>query len=140
MPTRILFIMTLLGVTGFLKNEMVLLESVDRSPPSNESCPVSKRLLAETCSLGHRVIVTGGFNMKYINWESYTTSHSQNHHLSHDVASGSDITLCNKIDKPLVVYRFSGNGMTSNITLRKRWQNLDVFTPKMRFLINFHVM
>ena len=28
-------------------------------------------------------------------------------YLSHDVASGSDITPCNKIDKPLVVYRFS---------------------------------
>ena len=56
--------------------------------------------------------------------------------LSHNVASGSDITLCNKIDKPLVVYRFSGNVMTSIITLRKRWQNIDVFTLKIRFLIN----
>ena len=28
-------------------------------------------------------------------------------HLSHDVASGSDIMSCNKIDKPLLVYRFS---------------------------------
>ena len=27
--------------------------------------------------------------------------------LSHDAASGSDIMPCNKIDKPLVVYRFS---------------------------------
>ena len=35
--------------------------------------------------------------------------------LSHDVTPGSDITLCNKIDKPLVVYRFSGNLMTSII-------------------------
>ena len=25
---------------------------------------------------------------------------------SHDVVSGSDITPCNKIDKPLVVYKF----------------------------------
>ena len=31
--------------------------------------------------------------------------------LSYDVASGSEITPCNKIDKPLVVYRFSGNVM-----------------------------
>ena len=29
--------------------------------------------------------------------------------LSYDVASGSEITPCNKIDKPLVVYRFTGN-------------------------------
>ena len=27
--------------------------------------------------------------------------------LSHDVASGSDITSCNKIDKPLAVYRLN---------------------------------
>ena len=27
--------------------------------------------------------------------------------LSYDVASGSEITPCNKIDKPLVVYRLS---------------------------------
>ena len=37
--------------------------------------------------------------------------------LSHVVASGSEIMPCNKIDKPLVVYRFSGNVMTSIITL-----------------------
>ena len=29
-------------------------------------------------------------------------------YLSHDVASGSGITLCNKIDKPLEDYRFFG--------------------------------
>ena len=33
--------------------------------------------------------------------------------LSYDVASGSEIKPCNKIDKPLVVYRFTGNVMTS---------------------------
>ena len=37
--------------------------------------------------------------------------------LSHDFASGSDITPCNKIDKSLVVYRFTGNVMTSITTL-----------------------
>ena len=38
--------------------------------------------------------------------------------LSYDVASGSEIMPCNKIDKPLVVYRFTGNGMASITTLR----------------------
>ena len=38
--------------------------------------------------------------------------------LSYDVASGNEITPCNKICKPLVVYRFSGNVMTSMTTLR----------------------
>ena len=37
--------------------------------------------------------------------------------LSYDIASGSEITPCNKIDKPLVVYIFKGNVMTSIATL-----------------------
>ena len=37
--------------------------------------------------------------------------------LPYDVASGSEITPCIKIDKPLVVYRFSANVMTSIRTL-----------------------
>ena len=40
------------------------------------------------------------------------------HELSYDVASGSEITPCNKIDKPLVVYRFTGNVMKSITTVR----------------------
>ena len=38
--------------------------------------------------------------------------------LSYDVASGCEVTSCNKICKPLVVYRFSENVMTSITTLR----------------------
>ena len=38
--------------------------------------------------------------------------------LSYDVASGSEIIQSNTIDKPLVVYRFSGNVMGSITTLR----------------------
>ena len=38
--------------------------------------------------------------------------------LSYDVASGSEITPCNKINKPQVAYRFLGNVMTSITTLR----------------------
>ena len=38
--------------------------------------------------------------------------------LSYDVAFGSEISPCNKIDKPLVVYGFTGNIMTSIKTLR----------------------
>ena len=47
-------------------------------------------------------------------------------HFTHDVASDSDIRQCNKIDKLLVVYRFSG------ITLRKIRKHLDVFTHKIK--------
>ena len=47
-------------------------------------------------------------------------------YLSYDVASGSEITPCNKICKPLVVYRFTGNVMKS-ITMLRKWQNCNVF-------------
>ena len=53
--------------------------------------------------------------------------------LSHDVVSGGDITPCNKIDIPLVDYRFLGNIMMSIIMLRKIRENLAIFTPKMQF-------
>ena len=39
-------------------------------------------------------------------------------YLSYDFMSGSEITPCNKIDYPLVIYRFLGNVMTSITTLR----------------------
>ena len=53
--------------------------------------------------------------------------------LSYDVAPGIKITPCNKIDKPLVGYRFSGNVMTSISKLRTYWQNYNVFTTEIRF-------
>ena len=60
----------------------------------------------------------------------YLCKWSMKNVLSHDVVSWSNIRLCNKIDIPLVVYRFSGN-MMSIIKLRKIWQNLDIFTAEM---------
>ena len=44
--------------------------------------------------------------------------HCSKYLLSYDAASGSEITPCNKIDKPLVVYRFTGNVIASITTLR----------------------
>ena len=60
--------------------------------------------------------------------------------LSHDVASESDIRPSNKIDKPQVVYRFTGNVMTSIIRLRKIRELLNVFTPKIQFFRTFNGM
>ena len=53
-------------------------------------------------------------------WKNYPLCliYSRKSILSYNVASGSVITPCNKIDKPLVVYRFSGMVMTSITTLR----------------------
>ena len=62
----------------------------------------------------------------------YRVNH-YNFYLSHDIASESDRTPCIKIDKPLVVYRFTGNVMTFIMTLRKISENLNVYTPKMQF-------
>ena len=39
--------------------------------------------------------------------------------LSYDVASESEIMPCNKIDKPLEVYRLTGNVLASITTLRR---------------------
>ena len=61
------------------------------------------------------------------------------HLLSYDVASGSEITPCNKIDKSLVVYKFTGNLMTS-ITTCTWWQIHNVFTPEMRFQSICHMI
>ena len=55
--------------------------------------------------------------------------------LSYDVASGSNITPCNKIYKPLtslVCYRFMGNVMMS-ITKSVHNDTIIFFTPEMRF-------
>ena len=38
--------------------------------------------------------------------------------LSYDVVSGSEITPCNAIDKPIVVYKFLGHVLASTTTLR----------------------
>ena len=40
--------------------------------------------------------------------------------LTYDIASGSKIMPYNKIDKPLVVYRFSGNVMASLTMFRTK--------------------
>ena len=61
--------------------------------------------------------------------------------LSYDVLSGSDITPFNKIDKPLVVYRFLGNVMTSITTLRTcNNKIITVFTAEMRLQSNLYVI
>ena len=65
----------------------------------------------------HRQSYVAGINALKIILVLYTMTNIFNN-LSYDVASGSEITPCNKIDKPLVVYRFMGNVMTSITTLR----------------------
>ena len=68
-------------------------------------------------------MVSLAFKMKYLEMNKYC-------HLSYGVASGSEITPCNNIDKPLVVYRFSGNVMTSITTLRKNYNTITFLRQK----------
>ena len=51
----------------------------------------------------------------------YNELHHMNEYctLSYDVVPESEITLCNKIDKPLVAYRYPGKVMTSITMLGK---------------------
>ena len=56
--------------------------------------------------------------IKYTNCSKNSELNGKYLCLSYDVASGSDITLCNKICKPLVVYRLTESVMTSITTLR----------------------
>ena len=51
-----------------------------------------------------------------------------------------NITPCNKINKPLVIYKFLGNVMTSITTLHTYWQNYNVFTAEMRFQSKLNVI
>ena len=64
--------------------------------------------------IAYAIVATPGYQQHILRFESGI----QLLLLSYDVASGSEITPCNKICKPLVVYRFSGNVMTSITTLR----------------------
>ena len=50
-----------------------------------------------------------------------------------DVASGSEIMPCNKIDKPLMVYRCSGKRYVVHSKIAYIITKLYFFTPEMRF-------
>ena len=70
---------------------------------------VGQQLNIEMKPMTSKSTLKGSYNVCQINVDIV---------LSYDVTSGSEITSCNKIDKPLVVYRFTGSVMTSITTLR----------------------
>ena len=80
---------------------IVLIGNIGTYHPLDVIKPIVLQLLLEGCSFGH-LLKTVMIKNVYHN----------------DVANGNEITPCNKIDKPLVVYRFPGNFMTSITTLR----------------------
>ena len=67
-------------------------------------------------------------------------AYEQKHPLSYNVTSGSEITPCNKMDKPLVVYRFYGKGYDVHINVAYiKWQII-TFYGRIRFQINLNVI
>ena len=80
---------------------IVVIENIGTYRPLDVIEPVVVQLLLEGCSLGHLLNTVMTKNVYH-----------------NDVANGNEITPCNKIDKPLVVYRFPGNVLTSKTTLR----------------------
>ena len=70
------------------------------------------------CMMGRFVCAFVVCNQVKVSLEEAKIIHAiRKAYLSYEVGSRSDIKPCNKIDKPLVVYRFSGNIMTSITTL-----------------------
>ena len=63
----------------------------------------------------------------YVGWKHFIPL------LSYDIASESKIPPCIKIDKPLVVYRFSGNVIKMTLLMPRIWQNPNIFTQKYNF-------
>ena len=59
--------------------------------------------------------------------------------LSYDVASGNEIRSCNKIGKPLVVYRFTGNVMTNDIH-ENLCKTVTLINRKLFFKTNYRLM
>ena len=57
---------------------------------------------------------------------------------NYDIASVSEMTPCSKIDKPLVVYRFSGNLMSSKTIINDKV--ITFFTLEMRLQSNLNVI
>ena len=79
----------------------------------------NEKVIAENPCEKHKKVelVKHSIVRKYFNTKLFFHFHSyirlMKTTLSNDVADGSKITPCNKIDKPLVVYRVSGNVVTS---------------------------
>lgn len=80
--------------------ETLLVGTIYRSPSSDDSCVVINRLINEACQLNRRVLITGDFNMKSINWDNCTTSHNENHYEFEFIECLRDNFLFQHISEP----------------------------------------
>lgn len=62
------------------EDKTILLGCVYRSSSSTDSCDTILNLLSIAANQYDCVLITGDFNLKDIDWETYTTSHSEMHH------------------------------------------------------------
>ena len=83
-----------------IDNDTVLLGAVYRSPSSEESCVTINRLLNEAAHQGHRLLITGDFNMKDVDWVNCTTCHNENHYEFEFIETLRDNFLFQHISEP----------------------------------------
>lgn len=62
-----------------IDNTTIILGTIYRSPSDNEACITINRLLNEASLLSNELLVVGDFNMRDIEWNTWTTIHSENH-------------------------------------------------------------
>ena len=123
------------GITFFIfKCKTFLMPFFFFQPKQNRIWEKSERTSHAVQGLIHLVVQQRDLSLPFsykerilntiLNWRSdyALKTHTQIEYIMgylwYDVANGNEITPCNKIDKPLVVYRFSGKVRTSVTTLR----------------------
>ncbi|WAR05168.1 hypothetical protein MAR_020537, partial [Mya arenaria] len=67
-------------IDWIVEDETVVIGCIYRSPSETDNCDIIIELLREAARISENLLVTGDFNMKDIEWETYTTIHSESHH------------------------------------------------------------
>ncbi|VDI33300.1 Hypothetical predicted protein [Mytilus galloprovincialis] len=105
-------------------NKTVLIGSIYRSPSNQNSCLNIIGLLNEAARLYNNILITGDFNMRDIDWNFWTTPHSEDHYEHTFIEALRDNFLYQHIDKPT---RFRENQMcrTLDLVITKDESNID---------------
>ncbi|VDI38734.1 Hypothetical predicted protein [Mytilus galloprovincialis] len=94
------------------------------SPSNQNSCLNIIGLLNEAARLYNNILITGDFNMRDIDWNFWTTPHSEDHYEHTFIEALRDNFLYQHIDKPT---RFRENQMcrTLDLVITKDESNID---------------
>jgi hypothetical protein len=63
-------------------SKTITLGCIYRSPSNTRNCDEINHLLNMAVGLAENLLITGDFNMKDIDWDTYTTTHGEDHHES----------------------------------------------------------